>query len=303
MTPSLQRALALLPKITGGFSLVFSAFLAVHVLRDSAKRQLCYQRLMLAVSIVDMSASLWMSLSTWPFPQTQEESMWAVGNETTCRVQGFFVQCSIMSSFYHASLSIYFWLVIVRGWNEERLHRVEWLLHGIPLCWGLGTALVGLFLDAYDAAVLWCWISSEWQSLRWSCYYLPLWIMISVVTLCCLAILLHVRGLELQVDEHGAAALDRSQHTIKEEDLEYEEMVVAYPSSINLTTEQSTDSVDYSIVSVYRQSRRIKQVAQQCFLFAGAFYINWAALTVRTWRKNECNVHENTALIQLYIRP
>ena len=272
---SQRRALSLFPKITGWLSLLFSSLLVVIVLRDKKRRSLCYHRLMLGVSLADISASLWFGLSTWPIPRGSQT--WALGNAATCRVQGFFVQCSVMSSFYNASLSIYFWLVIVKGWNEKKLKRIEWLLHAVPCCWALGTACMGLYLDVYDEALLWCWVSPEWQIFRWVAYYVPLWVMISIVIMSCTAIFRHVRRLELQTAKSRTLRLNSSSNEFSS-DTRYQEMeekAAAQPSFINEELNRSPN------ICPYRQSQRVKQVAQQCFLYAAAFFVNWGALTVR----------------------
>ena len=293
MTYSQQVALALLPKITGWSSLVFSTCLATHIVRGAAWRRSCYHRLMLGVSVADISASFWHGMSTWPIPAG--EQLWAVGNDCTCRLQGFFTQNSIISSFYNASLSVYFYLVIVRGWKEEDLRRIESILHFIPLSFGLITAVIGLILDMFGNALLWCWVPSEQQVFRWAAYYVPLWTMISIVTICCIAIYSHVRHLERQAelcisgkqDAVGAEPTRVRFGDLDEDDEEEVEAVVAQPSEINISNVSQEGHA--CNVQMYRRPQRVKQVAQQCFLYAAAFYVNWSSLTVSSLpRRLEC---------------
>ena len=287
-----RRALALVPKFTGWISFGFSGLVAAAVLRDKNRRSLCYHRLICGISLVDMSASLWLGMSTWPIPRTSA-SLWAMGNVTSCNVQGFFTQFGISSSFYNASLAIYFYLVIVRGWNEKLLQRIEWILHTIPLLWASVSAVTGLFLHVYDDATLWCWVSAEKVSFRWIAFYGPLWLNILIVTCSCWAIFLHVRKLELASQKHrlfvheksitqqqraGEASAENGKRPAQNCDNHHRDCASSAVRQC-MGRRQNSQSFRRSN-SICHQSRRVKDVADQCFLFATAFYVNWAALTV-----------------------
>ena len=259
-------------------------------------------------------------MSTWPVPR--DTSPWAAGTDTTCRLQGFFTQNSIISSFYNANLSVYFYLVIVRHWKEGELQRIEraWL-HGVPLLAGLFTSILGLVLGAYGDALLWCWVADDQQVFRWAAYYVPLWTNIFIVTACCVAIYRHVRQLDQRhqnittrtttlappMDDtmHGMNASQRDHVGVSRlgyQEQEEEEEVMGQPSAINDVTVSNDDqNVDTrrTVADLDQQNgqetvqremqqrrhsytvhhRRVKQVAQQCFLYAAAFYINWTSLT------------------------
>ena len=387
LTLAQQRALAILPKLTGGLSFVFSFLIAMTILRDSSRRRLCYHRLLCGISLADMSASAWMFLSTWPIPaEDYPDIVYAAGNATTCKFQAFFLQFGVSSPFYNASLSIYYWLVIVRGWKAHHLHRVEWALHALPLGWAAVSAVLGLWLDVYDSATLWCWVGAEHKTFRWAAYYGPLWFMIVVATACCISIYWHVRQFAVAAHvqaSHGNHQLsipstavatttrrpsssslspperrrrsssssnhrfslsrsavkhdnemssefndrvmmnsdddDGNNHIIDDNNNDDDEEGSDYDPHAYLEDEEDDDDYDddeddddkydneegqasaaFSVVSVverrivmpatfarnlrqsryiYRQSRRMREIAQQCFLYAAAFYINFAALT------------------------
>eukprot|EP00977_Amphora_coffeiformis_P029067 scaffold38456_cov176-Amphora_coffeaeformis.AAC.3 len=286
-------ALAVLPKITGFCSLAFSFLLVVTILRDQNRRRLCYHRLMLGVSLSDMSASLWFALSTWPIPTgTQNDAVWAIGNETSCQVQGFFTQASICSSFYNASLSIYFWLIIVKGWNEQMLKRIEWFFHAIPLSWAIVSALTGLIMDVYRSANLWCWVSSDEEVFRLVAFYGPLWMNIFIVSLTCAAVYLHIRKIEHESERHGAFRDAYSRQAAELAELGCENMKGEATSATLDGNQSSVDNREMILASFRKQqaqnhtrnsyhSKRIKDVAHQCFLYAVAFYVNWLALTAQ----------------------
>lgn len=367
-----SRALAILPKISGFSSVIFSSMIVLTVVRDRRKLRLTYHRLLLGISFTDISSSFWLGLSTWPIPE--ESNVWgAAGNEQTCSLQGFFTQFGISSSFYNASLSIYFLLVIRYGWKEARVKRIEPFLHFIPLVWALTTAITALCLRILGNAMLWCWISPQYDSYRWGLFYAPLWTMILVVSVNCIMIYMYVRQLEnstkkyrfesppqdarqkgissacsneslspmrrimtgnfassgnpsrptTKQSENRCPATGRSDTVEPGDDVEMaqESSKTAGESegeelkeeSMSTNTERKRIGGDHPdedeqerdttarirensfarvssllrrISSRRRQHtaeehrKRTKEVARQCFWFAGAFYINWVALSV-----------------------
>ena len=76
----------------------------------------------------------------------------------TCDAHAFFVQWTIMTPIYNASLCIYYVLVVKLGWNERQLHKVRYWFHILPVGISLGTAIAGSILGIYGNATLWCWI-------------------------------------------------------------------------------------------------------------------------------------------------
>ena len=95
-TPGQQTALAVTPKITGLLSIMGSSWIVVEVLTCKSKRKNVYNRLLFAMSFFDVMYSSWMFATTWPIPAGTEGVVWAVGNERSCKVQGFFLQAGII---------------------------------------------------------------------------------------------------------------------------------------------------------------------------------------------------------------
>jgi hypothetical protein len=114
-----QKALAVLPKITGFPSVLFSVAVVAVILRDRKKKSKVYHRLILGMSLADISSSIWLAMSTWPIPN-KTVIVWAVGNTTSCTFQGFFTQFGISSPAYNLSLSVYYLLVVRYAWKEGR---------------------------------------------------------------------------------------------------------------------------------------------------------------------------------------
>jgi G protein-coupled glucose receptor regulating Gpa2 len=190
-----SRALAIVPKISGTLSVLFSLLIIVIISRDKNRHSRTYHRLLLSISMVDMSSGFWLSLSTWPIP-SDSTVLWSVGNDRTCTVQGFFTNFAITSSFYHTSLALYFLLVVRYGWKEHQIQKIEPYLLVIPLLWGFGTSIAGLGLGIFGNAILWCWIERTYNMYRWAFFYGPLWTMIVLVTIMSILIFQHVLKLE-----------------------------------------------------------------------------------------------------------
>lgn len=112
------KALAIVPKLAGFTSFCFSSLIVFTVVRDKRKRTSPYHRLLCGISIVDMSSSFWLGLSTWPIPE-ETGIMYAVGNDTTCRLQGFWTQAGT--------------------YEHNRIHRRQ-----LELCWSLRAPFVSI---------------------------------------------------------------------------------------------------------------------------------------------------------------
>jgi hypothetical protein len=311
MTLSLpqQRALATLPKITGFASVIFSSLIAYTVVRDKSKKSKVYHRLLLGMSIADISSSFWLALSTWPIPE-ETGILWASGNTMTCTFQGFFTQFGISSPIYNASLSIYYLLVIRYGWKEEQLKRIEPFLHGVPLLWGLGTAIAGLFLTIFNSANLWCWVApyedrgENADIYRWAFFYGPLWLMVVLVTVNLIFVWVFVRNITKRSENHiygdrvranmnpetgmssrieVSSALDMPNNSSNAGDTPSDESVnsVSRNSFVSRLQHSMSSLRPIDSASQSRFAKRRGQVANQCFRYGGAFYFTWIPITVR----------------------
>jgi hypothetical protein len=147
-----------------------------------------------------------------------EYSKWNYGTWATCEAQGFFVQISVGTILYIATLSVYYFLAIHRGFHEERISKVyEPFLHFIPLAFALGTAIAALALDQYNPVSWECYIASYPRGCKESLlnggvttcergdnssvfrlwfFYAPLWASQILVTLMMILVYCRIRRLE-----------------------------------------------------------------------------------------------------------
>lgn len=238
LTPQ-EITLAVLPHVTGGLSLLGSAFIATTVLFSNVKRGKTYHRLLLAMSLSDAIGSFSYFLSTWPIPQVGPGGVggWsgacegcspyhyaAVGNRGTCTAQGWGIQMgTICTAAYNVVLAMHYLLTIRWNFGELRLKRWEPVMLGAPPLIGLGMSLPLIPLDYYNDTNLWCWIKASWEyddavqrtyNARWFFAYAPLWAFIAFITLAQAYLWYTVRNIErrsMRYRRFGAAsARDRS---------------------------------------------------------------------------------------------
>jgi hypothetical protein len=281
---SQQLALAITPKVTGVMSFACSSLICLSVLLDQKKLATMYHRLILGASVVDLNNSFWFFMSTWPIPKTST-AMFAVGSPWTCNMQGWFIQVGISMAFYNTSLALYYTLVLRYGWSEERAVKLEPFMHFLPLLWGIATATISIPLRLFNNANLWCWIApypagcvgdacirgANADYYRWGFYYGPLWLNIITITILMIVVFVHVRKASSQdVD------LDDDDDDNKDEK-ENNKSALLKSSDSNKKNNKKTSSTSRKNVNRY--------VLIQCFLYSGAFYLNWICLTVSSTLK------------------
>lgn len=282
---SQQIALVVMPKITGFISLVSSLITSITICRDPKKRSKVYHRLILGMSLADISSSFWLSLSTWPIPR-ETGTLWAIGNTVSCTFQGFFTQFGISSPVYNVSLSFYYLLTVRYSWKEERLRRrVEPWLHILPLSWSFGTAIAGLFLKIFNSANLWCWIAAyEGRNedttavniYRFALFYGPIWLALIAVTANLILVFLYVRSVTLNSSRYESQILGMRE---REDEFYYDQGWEGRPTATAFEPSSSSQiALQRTRISLYTSRRR--KVFYQSLRYALALYWTWFPITV-----------------------
>jgi hypothetical protein len=156
-----QVILAVTPKISSCLSLLGSSWIFVEVITTTSKRRNLYNRLLCVMSGFDIITGIWLFASTWPIPRGTHNVSFSVGTQTTCTIQGFFVQMAIVVPIYNCYLALYYLLVIKYKVSEERIKFViEPVMHIFAVCFGLMTAIASVIMGLYNNANLWCWIAA-----------------------------------------------------------------------------------------------------------------------------------------------
>jgi Tfp pilus assembly major pilin PilA len=120
-----------------------------------------YHRFILGLSIGDLIASIAWFCTTWPVPKGTPNVYGAIGNQTTCSVQGFFTQFSFVAVMYNLNLSIYYVLVVVHQYTRKQITTIEPYMHAFAIFVSMGTATSMAVLGVYNAAIWDCWIAPK----------------------------------------------------------------------------------------------------------------------------------------------
>mmetsp|Transcript_24669 Transcript_24669/g.32708 ORF Transcript_24669/g.32708 Transcript_24669/m.32708 type:complete len:376 (-) Transcript_24669:60-1187(-) len=111
-----------------------------------------YQRIMVGLSTLDVLVSFFvLFLGTWMVPK-ETGWLWAVGNTSSCSVQGFFVVfAGYGETCYQAAISLNILLLIVFGWKQETFSKkVEKPMHFIIIAFVLVFAIIPLVYETYN---------------------------------------------------------------------------------------------------------------------------------------------------------
>ena len=112
-TAEQSKILSIIPHVTGAFSFVGSSSIIIMILRDRRKKLVKpYYRLLFAMCIFDIFASIALGLSTWPIPAGTTGVWDPVGTIGTCSAQAFFIQANIASPVYNFMLSICEYIIL-----------------------------------------------------------------------------------------------------------------------------------------------------------------------------------------------
>lgn len=256
--------LAITPKPFAIISLCGSTYIIKHVLTSPKRRGEVFHRILLGLSIWDFMTSIAVFLGTWPIPIDTPGVFMASGTAATCTAQGFWMQLGVGAPLYNASLSIYYFLVIFKGWKECQLKKIEPFFHGIPILFSLSTAIAVAATDSYRSSNVWCWISSDRSVFRFCFFYGPVWFALTIVTVAMIAIYGRVLVQERKTKQYREPEQSINQRKPTISNLEKKN------STISLSIRSSKRS------SASRSSGQSRQIASQAMFYVGSFYLTFA---------------------------
>lgn len=188
---------------------------------------------------------------------------------------------------YNASLSIFYVLVIVHGWKDDKIEKIEPLLHINAIAWGLGTGVASLSLTLFNQVGWDCWISAaplgcqeSWNSpdgtttcvrgdngslYQWAFYYAPLWIAI-ILVICHMYWVYHtVRKQEMRMIERYNPTASATTTTL-------------INSSVGSST--TTGQIGASLTIGQAKVSHHKLIAAQAAYYVVAFLVSWLFPTI-----------------------
>ena len=259
-----------------------------------------YHRLLLSMSIFDVLSSCALFMSTWPIPaDTPSKIVYgAVGNQATCSAQGFFVQFSMGTVLYNATLSAFYLLSIRFRWPPERVaKKAEPWLHAVPVLFALGTAIAGVPLGLYNYARFMCYIVAKpfkcqetWKFgddpekpcqrgdnatvYNWAFNILPKALVLIVVTLIMWLCHRHVVRLERRFTKAPSSdsSVNRRSSQSSRRSREYDDEDEDEEDGRNIEDEFRDDEVARPEPGKKGASMS-KRIARQSFLYVGALYL------------------------------
>ena len=154
------RTLVAVTHLSAILSLLGSAAILTDILRNKSKRKRVYHRIMLGMVFFDVCTGLGFIWGTLPVPRYHPVSgvptliLGARGTDATCKLQGFLIQLGIGTIFYNISLSVYYKLVIVHTWRNDRLRQIQGRFHIVPIALALVLAFGSI--PFYRPSITYC---------------------------------------------------------------------------------------------------------------------------------------------------
>uniref|UniRef100_A0A7S1C116 G-protein coupled receptors family 2 profile 2 domain-containing protein n=1 Tax=Corethron hystrix TaxID=216773 RepID=A0A7S1C116_9STRA len=201
--------LTTLARISGSLSFIGSALMIGAIIGTGKWRKCMQFRLLGGLAAFDLLSSGSYAFNALPGLFHEE-------NETFfCTLQGFMMQLFIGSAIYNLSLKIYYFMSVIK---RTRAEKYEIYMHASAIILGLGFAIAAAILKLFNpTSAGWCWIAafpsncggdsrsgdrsdciygSNAYIYRLAFYYIPLWVIIILVTVIMIAMTYQVRNIE-----------------------------------------------------------------------------------------------------------
>ncbi|KAL9127353.1 MAG: hypothetical protein Q9217_003767 [Psora testacea] len=116
-----------------------------------------------------------------------ESGVNAGAHSPLCQFQAFLIQMFVPAdALWNLAMAFNVYLTLFKKYNAQQLKALEWKYH--ILCYGTPfvLAFIMIFVEThargkiYGPAMLWCWISEDWEFLRIALCYGPAWICIII---------------------------------------------------------------------------------------------------------------------------
>jgi len=241
-----ERALAILPKLTGVLGFTGSAIIIAEIVATHRRgRGNPILRALLGMSVFYLLDAFAWTMSTWLVPESSGFAF-AAGSVTSCAFQGFWLQAVIAGPLYNAVMALYFYLVSCKDKDSDYLATIEKFIHGIVLLFALGTSFAFLGMNQYNHIGAVCWVNGSPPQCGHSTF-----------------------------DFNPDVACERGDYAWL-----YGMILFYLPLWICILLLVFFNASIYSNLTEQHSQAEAKWVAQQAFLYFGAFCITWAPSTV-----------------------
>ena len=151
--------------LSGSISLIASSAIIWHILRSEDRLSTTYHRLVFGLCTGDiMFAMAFLSSATLAPKEFEYFLPFAIGNSTTCDLQGFFIIAGVLLvSIYNSSVCLYYLAIIKYNKKDEYIRKkLEPWLHFFPVIIALAISITLLVSKAYnvgEVTTLYCYLS------------------------------------------------------------------------------------------------------------------------------------------------
>ena len=147
-----KTILAILPIPSAILSICGSSIIIYMAYRSKKNKPWTpYSRLLVAMSVYDIITSITLGSAAFMNNYETSSKAWAMGNDSTCTVIGFFNQVGYGGMLYNAALSYYFFLTARFGMKNDQIAQcIEPTMHIFSVGYPTMTAFVGLILGVYS---------------------------------------------------------------------------------------------------------------------------------------------------------
>ena len=229
-SPPKSVALAIAPKFTALLSICGSTGIVVKVLSNERRRKKTMHRLVMGMSICDILASIWYFTSTWAIPAgtlswfgdgEEETIFWAGGDQdgVSCSFAGYFNQFAVATPLYNSTLAVFYLLVVKYGWRDNKIEKIEWILHTIPVGYAFVTSTFAVAAKLYGMVEWTCWIlpfnptipgddedltpiQSKFRYFQWIFLFGPVWVCIIFISVIFVILYRKMKSLEQIMDRY-----------------------------------------------------------------------------------------------------
>jgi hypothetical protein len=341
LTDDQERVLAILPIPSAILSILGSSAIIYRALKSREQRKWTpYERLLLAMSICDIIASIAISLATFLRPQETSSWVWAFGNDASCSAIGFLNQLSFSAMLYNGMLSIYFVLTARFGFKNAYIAKcVEPMMHFIAIGYPLITATSGAMLGVYGevAAGLGCWVTNygcdengeNCISQVIACFYYALPALFVLGTLVANNLVIYIfvwqqtrtRSKLKRNPPNSSKSPDSvvgKRTTLESFISNNDSLGISEPSNTNAgsyhcetrawETEFSSPSFSLkeeqgkhaSYSHCKRQNQRLKLVSSQAFLFVASYVVCWSGIMALAQSAANADSEEHEVMVEYY---
>lgn len=120
-------------------------------------------RLLLPMSVFDIIASTAIGFSTAPIPRGTSCTYGAIGNQTTCSIQGFSLLMMFVVISYNAMLCFYYMKVIRDNLPDRELVHYQKYMHAFACIPWITIAIVAASMQLYSSMSTFCYIGTPYE--------------------------------------------------------------------------------------------------------------------------------------------